>query len=114
MFDLKKKKINLCNLNHTYMKSIFGKFFVQTKSYEIYIYYYHFFYTELCKYYVFCQPLGKSCYINIKNPPVHINNNVHVHHSNFQIVLENYTMEKNLGLLAILCHSGLQHDCNYF
>ena len=39
---------------------------------------------------------------SMKNPPVQTIY-VHVHHSNFQIVLENYTMEKKICLLAILC-----------
>ena len=66
--------------------------------------------TELCTYYVLCQPLGKS-YISMKNPPVQTIY-VHVHHSNFQIVLENYTMEKKICLLAILCACMAQFSTN--
>ena len=43
--------------------------------------------------------------------------NVHVHHSNFQIVPENYTMEK-IYLLAILCacmaHNLAQTKIDFF
>ena len=49
--------------------------------------------------------------ISMKNPPVQTIY-VHVHHSNFQIVLENYTMEKKICLLAILCACMAQFSTN--